>query len=146
MALSSSTHLSSISYHFRNPRNSIFPATHVSLSLMDDSSKPSGRISAASSPRARFVSRRKESVSVQQLERPLSNLHSRLSLFLFTISDHCRSSLTCDWVLLQFSIWVCLRVSTRCWMRRGLREWMIIPSDVLSTNSSFLHLRFALFC
>lgn len=71
MALSSSTHLSSISYRFKNPRTSTFAATRVSLSLADDSSKPSVRISAASAPRARFVARRRETVPVQQRERPL---------------------------------------------------------------------------
>uniref|UniRef100_A0A5B7BQF8 Uncharacterized protein n=1 Tax=Davidia involucrata TaxID=16924 RepID=A0A5B7BQF8_DAVIN len=74
MALtSSSAHLSSISFQFKNPRTSL-SVKHDLLSLAsssDESPKPSFRISADSSPKARFVARRRESVSVRQLERPL---------------------------------------------------------------------------
>ncbi|XP_059628384.1 uncharacterized protein LOC132271123 isoform X2 [Cornus florida] len=74
LASSSSTHLSSLSFQFQNPRASL-SVKHVFLSLTsspDESSKPSLRISADSAPKARFIGRRSESVSVrQQLERPL---------------------------------------------------------------------------
>lgn len=74
MALSSSSaHCSSLPSRFRNPRFS----TRVLSSLTDDSSKPSVRISADSAaPKARFVARRRESVSVRQLQRPLSEYMS----------------------------------------------------------------------
>ncbi|KAA8534474.1 hypothetical protein F0562_031991 [Nyssa sinensis] len=57
---------------FKNPRTSL-SVKHdlLSLSSSDESPKPSLRISADLAPKARFVARRKESVSVRQLERPL---------------------------------------------------------------------------
>ncbi|KAL7148190.1 hypothetical protein ABFS83_06G161600 [Erythranthe nasuta] len=65
--------------HFRNPRtpfrNSRRSPYIVVLSNLasssDDSAKSARRISADSSPKARFVARRTESVSVRQLQRPL---------------------------------------------------------------------------
>ncbi|XP_027104890.1 uncharacterized protein [Coffea arabica] len=74
MALSSSsTHWSSLSSRFRYPRLS----ARVLSSLTDDSSKSSVRISADSAaPKARFVARRRESVSVRQLQRPLGEYMS----------------------------------------------------------------------
>jgi hypothetical protein len=76
MAFSSSTHLGSISFQFKNPSTSSSVVPRVLLSLTDDSSKPAGRISADSAPKARFVARRRETVSVRQLQRPLSNCFS----------------------------------------------------------------------
>ncbi|KAI8006059.1 hypothetical protein LOK49_LG07G01380 [Camellia lanceoleosa] len=74
MALnSSSSHLSSISFHFKNPRSPLSAKRHVLLTLSspDESPKPSLRISADSAPKARFIARRRESVSVRELARPL---------------------------------------------------------------------------
>ncbi|KAI5648533.1 hypothetical protein M9H77_34538 [Catharanthus roseus] len=75
MALSSS-HLSSISLKFRNPNTSSSVTPRVLLSLTDDSSNPVLRVSADSAPRARFVARRRETISVRQLERPLTDYMS----------------------------------------------------------------------
>ncbi|KVI09666.1 Protein of unknown function DUF1997 [Cynara cardunculus var. scolymus] len=84
MALSSSSYFSSsscsISTQFRknptnfasvSPRNALFGLTSSSNS--DDLPKPSLSVSADSSsaPKARFVARRTESISVRPLERPL---------------------------------------------------------------------------
>ncbi|CAK9176196.1 unnamed protein product [Ilex paraguariensis] len=72
----SSTHLSSTSFHFRNPRTRL-SLRHVYFnfsSSSDESPKPSFRISAdsaPSSPKARFVARRRESVRVPVGKRPL---------------------------------------------------------------------------
>ncbi|PSR98865.1 Protein of unknown function DUF1997 protein [Actinidia chinensis var. chinensis] len=70
---SSSSHLSSIALHFRNPKSPL-SVRHLHLSLAspsDESPKLSLRISAESAPKARFIARRTESVSVPQLRRPL---------------------------------------------------------------------------
>ncbi|XP_016454013.1 uncharacterized protein LOC107778302 [Nicotiana tabacum] len=73
-ASSSLTNLSYIPFHYKNPR---FPTTSVPYALLnltsssDDSSKRSLRITADSAPKARFIARRKESLSVKQLQRPL---------------------------------------------------------------------------
>ncbi|KAF5770627.1 hypothetical protein HanXRQr2_Chr14g0661491 [Helianthus annuus] len=80
MALSSgscysiSTQFSKIptnSVSINNPRNAFLWLTSSSAS--DDSSKPSFSVSAglSSAPKARFVARRTESISVRPLERPL---------------------------------------------------------------------------
>ncbi|KAJ0657616.1 hypothetical protein HanLR1_Chr14g0548751 [Helianthus annuus] len=80
MALSSgscysiSTQFSKIptySVSINNPRNAFLWLTSSSNS--DDSSKPSFSVSAglSSAPKARFVARRTESISVRPLERPL---------------------------------------------------------------------------
>lgn len=61
----SSTNLSSISVEFKNPRTSL-PVRHVFLSLASSNESPN-----SSAPKARFVARRKESVSVKPLQRPL---------------------------------------------------------------------------
>ncbi|KAK6137953.1 hypothetical protein DH2020_028309 [Rehmannia glutinosa] len=73
-SLSSNT----IPFQFRNPRTAfrIRASPHVIVlsnlaSSPDDSSKSTLRISADSAPKARFVARRTESVSVRQLQRPL---------------------------------------------------------------------------
>ncbi|KAK6144715.1 hypothetical protein DH2020_021535 [Rehmannia glutinosa] len=73
-SLSSNT----IPFQFRNPRTAFRNRTspHVVVlsnlaSSSDDSSKSTLRISADSAPKARFVARRTESVSVRQLQRPL---------------------------------------------------------------------------
>ncbi|KAK6137875.1 hypothetical protein DH2020_028383 [Rehmannia glutinosa] len=73
-SLSSNT----IPFQFRNPRTAfrIRTSPHVVVlsnlaSSSDDSSKSTLRISADSAPKARFVARRTESVSVRQLQRPL---------------------------------------------------------------------------
>ncbi|KAL7184783.1 hypothetical protein ACSBR2_026845 [Camellia fascicularis] len=70
---SSSSHLSSISFHFKNPRSPLSAKRHVLLTLSspDESLKPSLRISADSAPKARFIARRRESVSIRELARPL---------------------------------------------------------------------------
>ncbi|XP_052186650.1 uncharacterized protein LOC127797625 [Diospyros lotus] len=74
MALSSSSHLSSISFQFRNPRAPLC-VRHLLSSLAspsdDETAKPSLRISAESVPKARFVARRRQSMPVRQLQRPL---------------------------------------------------------------------------
>ncbi|KAL2533889.1 Protein of unknown function (DUF1997) [Abeliophyllum distichum] len=70
MALRSSlTHSNPVSLQFRNPRF-IIRNSHVNSSS-DESHRPTLRISADSAPKARFVARRTESVSVRQLQRPL---------------------------------------------------------------------------
>lgn len=59
-----------------NPRNALFGLTSSnSNSNSDDVPKPSLSVSAESSsaPKARFVARRTESVSVRPLQRPLRN-------------------------------------------------------------------------
>ncbi|KAF8396505.1 hypothetical protein HHK36_018128 [Tetracentron sinense] len=75
MALSSSSmHLSSISIPSRYPQTlTRFKTTLLSFaSAANDSPKPSFRISAESTtPKARFVAKRSETVSVRQLNRPL---------------------------------------------------------------------------
>lgn len=63
------TNLRSICFHRQNPRSSL-NVKHILFSY-NESSKPSFRISADLAPKARFVARRRESVSVKQLERPL---------------------------------------------------------------------------
>ncbi|KAL3520793.1 hypothetical protein ACH5RR_018942 [Cinchona calisaya] len=76
MALSSSSmQWCFISFKLKNPRIS---SPTFRVRSLSDSSKPSVRISADSSasPRARFVARRRESVSVRQLQRPLSEYMS----------------------------------------------------------------------
>lgn len=72
-----------IQFQFRNPkapfRNSNRPYVVVLSNLTsspDDSSKSALRISADSSPKARFVARRTESISVRQLQRPLTEYMS----------------------------------------------------------------------
>ncbi|GER45731.1 hypothetical protein STAS_22705 [Striga asiatica] len=73
MASLSSTS-SIISVRFRNPRtpSRFSDSPHVIvLSKLLDSSKPTLRVSSDSSPKARFVARRTESVAVNQFQRPL---------------------------------------------------------------------------
>lgn len=83
-ASSSLTNLSYIPFHYKNPR---FPTTSVPYALLnltsssDDSSKRSLRITADSAPKARFIARRKESLSVKQLQRPLSKFLEHPTLF-----------------------------------------------------------------
>ncbi|KAG7016319.1 hypothetical protein SDJN02_21426 [Cucurbita argyrosperma subsp. argyrosperma] len=78
MALSSCSP-TSISLHSRSPRTS-FSITRrpfvILASSADDSPRPSLRISANSNPKARFVARRSESVTVRQLSRPLNEYMS----------------------------------------------------------------------
>lgn len=97
MALNSSSYYSSrscsISTQFRknpanphsvSPRSAYFGLTSSSSSLnSDDTAKPSLSVSADSSsaPKARFVARRTESVSVRPLERPLRNVSSSARFF-----------------------------------------------------------------
>lgn len=75
----SSTRLSYLPLHLRNPRSppfSVGPALLISsASSSDETPKPSLRISTDFAPKARFVARRRESIPVQQLERPLSNVY-----------------------------------------------------------------------
>ncbi|KAB1211046.1 hypothetical protein CJ030_MR3G015086 [Morella rubra] len=76
MAISSSSRnvgLSPLSFPCSNPGKSIC-LRHAQLgfaSFADESLRPSLRISANSTHKARFVARRRESVSVRQLQRPL---------------------------------------------------------------------------
>ncbi|KAL5569480.1 hypothetical protein UlMin_026055 [Ulmus minor] len=71
---SSSRNFGPVSFPFSNPRSSL-SFNHVLSSLSSsssgESSRPSLRVSANPAQRARFVARRKESIPVQQLERPL---------------------------------------------------------------------------
>ncbi|KAH7839366.1 hypothetical protein Vadar_003258 [Vaccinium darrowii] len=79
MALnSSSSQLSSISFHIKNPRAPHYLSTSLASPPPppNESPKSSLRISADSSPKARFIARRRESVSVQQLQRPLNEYMS----------------------------------------------------------------------
>ncbi|GKV34226.1 hypothetical protein SLEP1_g42618 [Rubroshorea leprosula] len=84
MALGSSSfasvRLSSISFPSKNPRNSnLLSIKHLLFSQSSSADalpRPSFRVSADSVPRTRFIARRKESVSVRQLERPLSEYMS----------------------------------------------------------------------
>ncbi|XP_065872192.1 uncharacterized protein [Euphorbia lathyris] len=76
MALNCSTSscaisLNSISFQSRTPK------TYLNIfSLSNESTKSSLIVSADSTPKARFVARRKESVSVSQLRRPLTEYMS----------------------------------------------------------------------
>ncbi|XP_038883978.1 uncharacterized protein SYNPCC7002_A1590 isoform X1 [Benincasa hispida] len=78
MALSSCSP-SSISLRCKNPRT-VFSLTHrpflILASSADDSPRPSLRISTNSNPKARFIARRSESVTVRQLARPLNEYMS----------------------------------------------------------------------
>ncbi|XP_019198837.1 PREDICTED: uncharacterized protein LOC109192591 [Ipomoea nil] len=69
---SSTTNLSYVSFRFKNPK--VCPPVAL-LSLTSppsyDSPRGSLRISADAAPKVRFIARRKESVSVRQLQRPL---------------------------------------------------------------------------
>lgn len=71
MALSSScsTHFTPISYPYKNPIRAALSLS--SISSADESPKTSLRISANAVPKARFIARQKESITVQQLGRPL---------------------------------------------------------------------------
>ncbi|KAJ6428878.1 hypothetical protein OIU84_020514 [Salix udensis] len=74
MALNSSspgstTSLSSIAFRSNNPRNS--PTCKHFFQNFSSPVTESLRVSADSTPKAKFVARRKESVSVRQLGRPL---------------------------------------------------------------------------
>ncbi|KAK4353624.1 hypothetical protein RND71_025818 [Anisodus tanguticus] len=66
---------SATSFRYRNPRLSTTSVPHALLNLAsssDDIPRSSVRITADSSaPKARFIARRKESLSVKQLQRPL---------------------------------------------------------------------------
>ncbi|KAJ6690532.1 hypothetical protein OIU85_006759 [Salix viminalis] len=75
MALNSSspgstTSLSSIAFRSNNPRNP--PTCKHFFQNFSSPVTESLRVSADSTPKAKFVARRKESVSVRQLGRPLS--------------------------------------------------------------------------
>ncbi|CAI9091219.1 OLC1v1026184C1 [Oldenlandia corymbosa var. corymbosa] len=67
-----SLYSSSITFPVENSR---VPARVISR-LTDDSAKPSVRIPSDSPTKARFVARRRETVTVQQLQRPLSEYMS----------------------------------------------------------------------
>ncbi|CAH8379864.1 unnamed protein product [Eruca vesicaria subsp. sativa] len=75
MALSSATRLSSFSFSAkktnRNPRNPSLSLTITCSSSFDEPPSTPIRVSSSSSPKARFVARQKQSVSVRQLQRPL---------------------------------------------------------------------------
>ncbi|KAL3338269.1 hypothetical protein AABB24_030423 [Solanum stoloniferum] len=64
-ASSSLTNLSYISFQYKNPKFS------TTFSSVDSWKCTTLRITADSTPKARFISRRKESLSVKQLQRPL---------------------------------------------------------------------------
>ncbi|KAI8539726.1 hypothetical protein RHMOL_Rhmol09G0205100 [Rhododendron molle] len=75
---SSSSQLSPISFQIKNPRAPLSVHHHLSSlsSPHNESPKSFLRISADSSPKARFIARRRESVSVRQLRRPLNEYMS----------------------------------------------------------------------
>ncbi|KAG5533111.1 hypothetical protein RHGRI_027368 [Rhododendron griersonianum] len=75
---SSSLRLSPISFQIKNPRAPLSVPHHLSRlpSPHNESPKSALRITADSSPKARFIARRRESVSVQQLRRPLNEYMS----------------------------------------------------------------------
>ncbi|CAI9766209.1 unnamed protein product [Fraxinus pennsylvanica] len=77
MALSSSslTYLKPVSFQFRRNPRIIIRNSHLNSSS-DDSNRPALGISSDSAPRARFVARRTESVSVRQRQRPLTEYMS----------------------------------------------------------------------
>ncbi|KAE8652220.1 hypothetical protein Csa_022139 [Cucumis sativus] len=70
---------SSISLHYKNPKTP-FSLTHkpflILASSANDSTRPSLPISTNSNPKARFIARRSESVTVRQLARPLNEYMS----------------------------------------------------------------------
>uniref|UniRef100_A0A3N7FF68 Uncharacterized protein n=1 Tax=Populus trichocarpa TaxID=3694 RepID=A0A3N7FF68_POPTR len=68
-SLGSTISLSSISFRSKYPRNSL-TCKHLFLNFSSPVTE-SLRVSADSTPKAKFVARRKESVSVRQLGRPL---------------------------------------------------------------------------
>lgn len=77
---SSSSNIGPISYPNRSHSNASLSFSHV-LSICPSSSRNSLRVSAISSnPRAKFSARRMESVPVQQLERPLSNVRNGMAV------------------------------------------------------------------
>lgn len=94
MALSSlSIKFGSISCPYENLRNgtsSRLKLKHVLFAFA--SPKPSLHISADLTPKVRFVARRTESVSVPQLQRPLSNVRMTFRISLYAIS----------WLISQF--------------------------------------------
>ncbi|XP_011101526.1 uncharacterized protein LOC105179587 [Sesamum indicum] len=72
-----------IPFQLRNPRTGLRSSNSPHLVVLsnlssssDDASKSTLRISADSAPKARFVARRTESVSVRQLQRPLTEYMS----------------------------------------------------------------------
>lgn len=87
----------SLPFQSRNP-NVSFPL-NLSSSL-NRSPKPFLRVSADSTPKARFVARRKESVSVRQLGRPLSNARKWLSFVLFLF--HCNGVKGCECFAVEY--------------------------------------------
>ncbi|KAJ7970509.1 (RAP Annotation release2) Galactose-binding like domain containing protein [Quillaja saponaria] len=82
---SSALVISPISHIKRNPRNFLCFG-HFQLAFAYEFSRPSLRVSANSKPKAQFVARRKESVSVQQLERPLIE-YMRLPASQYSVLD-----------------------------------------------------------
>ena len=157
MALSSSCSSSigfgGISCPRGSPRKARHCLRHGQLGLAfsaepEESRRPSSlRISADSTQKARFVARRKESVTVRQLERPLSNVRMDfLVLILRTVNWVFGKFWWVFLLLWQLSIWGCRRVSTRCWTRSELRGWMRTRLGVTFIGLSSLLLRFALFC
>ncbi|KAM7526842.1 hypothetical protein LguiA_016744 [Lonicera macranthoides] len=71
----SSTRLISLPLQLRNPRSPTLSVGHAllisSAASSDETQKPSLRISTDFAPKARFVARRRQSVPVRQLKRPL---------------------------------------------------------------------------
>ncbi|XP_075499469.1 uncharacterized protein LOC142537869 [Primulina tabacum] len=78
-------HSNPISFIFKNPRNSNYQYVSV-LSRLDDSSGSRLRVMADSAPRAKFVARRTQSVSVRQLQRPLIE-YMRLPASQYSVLD-----------------------------------------------------------
>lgn len=118
---SSTTNLSYVSFRFKNPK--VCPPVAL-LSLTSpsyDSPRGSLRISADAAPKVRFIARRKESVSVRQLQRPLS----KTCFIVFFSVDYSYSSV-CSLMsgLLSFNLfWVCFVL---------LVEYMSLPASQYS--------------
>lgn len=108
MALSSlSIKFGSISCPYENLRNgtsSRLKLKHVLFAFA--SPKPSLHISADLTPKVRFVARRTESVSVPQLQRPLSNVRMTFRISLYAIS----------WLISQFCQILLLFFSGNLWV------------------------------
>lgn len=88
---SSSTCITFSYNKIRNPTNT--SSLTLNTGFFHLAQKSPFRVSAATSPaKARFVARRKESVRVRQLQRPLSNVRNLFSFFLFSISFKYKTS------------------------------------------------------
>jgi hypothetical protein len=101
-------------------------------------SSPSAVSSSSSAPKARFVARRSESVSVQQLARPLGTYPEPSFLPCSPQASRFRLRYVCvsPYLLLQRSTWACRRASTRCWTRSASNASTNLRSDATYTASA----------